>query len=56
MVNFTIRIIKGNYHRLTLQQYRTLMGQAKAGQCSAALKGLHKIIDPQIKNSGGTAR
>ena len=54
MITWAVRIINSNKHRLTLQQYRTLIGQAKAGNPDAALKGLHKIIGTKIKGSEGS--
>ena len=38
------KAIKANCHHLTRQQFKTLMGQAKAGNPDAALRGLEKII------------
>jgi len=36
--------IKDNKHKLTRQQYKTLVGQVRAGDTDGALKGLRKIL------------
>lgn len=36
--------IKENKRNLTRQQYKTLLGQARAGDTEGALKGLRKIL------------
>jgi len=36
--------IKDNKHKLTRQQYKTLVGQVRAGDTEGALKGLRKIL------------
>ena len=38
------KILKVYKHQLTKQQYKTLKGQAIAGDEEAALKGLKKIL------------
>ena len=53
MITWAVRIINSNKHRITFQQYRTLIGQAKSGNPDAALKGLHKIIGTKIRGSEG---
>lgn len=40
----TIKILKAHKEILTFQQFKTLRGQAIAGDCEGALKGLHKIL------------
>lgn len=31
-------------NRLTKQQYRTIKGQIKAGECEGAMKGLKRLV------------
>lgn len=38
------KLLKQNKHRLTAQQYKTLRGQALAGDVAGALKGLNKLL------------
>lgn len=42
-VRDTIREMKRHRDKLTQQQFRTLCGQAKAGNTAAALRGLERI-------------
>ena len=39
-----IKILKNNKEKLTLQQFRTIKGQARAGDVTGARKGLHKLL------------
>ena len=39
-----MKIIKSNRHKLTYQQYRTLIGQCLAGDFIGAKKGLYRIL------------
>lgn len=36
--------LKSNRHNLTVQQYRTIKGQAIKGNVMDARKGLHKVL------------
>lgn len=38
------KLLKKHKYQLTKQQYLTLKGQAKAGDETAAIKGLNKIL------------
>lgn len=40
-----MKLLHENKCLLTRQQYRTLKGQAKAGEVDAAAKGLNKLIE-----------
>lgn len=46
------KAIKANCHHLTRQQFKTLMGQAKAGDPDAAMKGLNKILEKEREKNG----
>ena len=48
----TLNTLLRHKKRLTKQQFRTLWGQAKAGDPDAAMKGLEKILQRSEKNSG----
>lgn len=51
-IDFRVLIqLKACYHerRLTKQQYRTLRGQARAGDGEAALKGLLTILERSVQ-------
>lgn len=39
-----LKFLKTNRHRLTFQQYRTIRGQALAGDLEGARKGLYKLL------------
>ena len=41
----TIKLIKRHKHKLSYQQYRTLVGQCLAGDCIGAKKGLYRILN-----------
>lgn len=45
----TLNTLLRHKRLLTKQQFRTLWGQAKAGNPDAALKGLEKIINRGVK-------
>ena len=38
------RELKGSRHNVTVQQYRTIKGQAVKGNIVDARKGLHKVL------------
>jgi len=40
-----MKTLKNNKDRLTLQQFRTIKGQARAGDVTGARKGLHKLLE-----------
>ena len=46
---WALRTIEQHRRQLTRQQFRTLMGQAKAGNPDAALRGLDKILGRSAK-------
>ena len=50
--NHALRTIEAHRRQLTRQQFRTLMGQAKAGNPDAALRGLDKIIKRGAEKNG----
>ena len=39
-----IKTIEKNKHRLTKQQFKTLIGQCIAGDAEGALRGFYKIL------------
>lgn len=43
------KILKIHKHQLTKQQYKTLKGQAIAGDTLGAMKGLNKILRRNTK-------
>lgn len=47
-----LRTIEQHRRQLTRQQFRTLMGQAKAGNPDAALRGLDKILKRGQEKNG----
>lgn len=50
MLSF-MHILKENRRKLTVQQYRTLKGQAVAGNVEAAHKGLKKLLRRRNTNA-----
>ena len=40
-----LRLLKFHKHRLTVQQYKTLRGQALTGDALGAVKGLQRILN-----------
>jgi len=44
-MHVTIKLIKKHKHKLSYQQYRTLIGQCLAGDCIGAKKGLYRILN-----------
>lgn len=40
-----IKILKHNKDKLTLQQFRTIKGQAREGDVTGARKGLYKLLE-----------
>ena len=52
-IDCALRTIKQYQHQLTRQQFRTLVGQAKAGNPDAAMKGLEKILGREQEKNGG---
>ena len=40
-----IKFMKCNKHNLTCQQFRTIKGQAFAGDIAGAKKGLNKLLE-----------
>lgn len=40
-----MRTLKANHRNLTRQQYRTIKGQAFAGDIKGAEKGLYKLLE-----------
>lgn len=40
-----MKILKCNKHNLTCQQFRTIKGQAFAGDIAGAKKGLNKLLE-----------
>ena len=49
-IDKAIKQLKANYNQLSRQQFRTLKGQALAGDPSGALKGLQKILQQKNNN------
>jgi len=43
--------LNANKKKLTEQQYRTLSGQASAGDVFGAKKGLHKLLKRGVKHA-----
>lgn len=43
-ISKTIRLLKTNRNRLTIQQFKTLKGQCLAGDTHGARKGLETIL------------
>lgn len=46
-----IKMLDKNKHRLSKQQYKTLRGQALAGDTDGAIKGYNRIIKRSGKNA-----
>ena len=40
----TIKLLEKNKGRLTRQQYKTLVGQCRAGDIDGAIKGFYRIL------------
>lgn len=49
-INEAVKQLKANYSRLTRQQFRTLKGQALAGDPAGAIKGLQKLLQQKNNN------
>ena len=45
------KILKIHKNQLTKQQYKTLKGQARAGDTLGAIKGLNRLLKKQSKLS-----
>ena len=45
------KILKKHKNQLTKQQYKTLIGQAIAGDTIGAIKGLNRLLQKQSKLS-----
>lgn len=45
MLKFTLKTLKIYRKKLSRQQMKTLVGQAKSGDCLAALRGLNRLLD-----------
>jgi len=43
--------LNANKKKLTEQQYRTIRGQASAGDILGSKKGLHKLLKRGVKNA-----
>lgn len=50
-INLFIKTLKSNQCKLTKQQYKTLKGQAVAGDVAGANKGLMKILGGELRNA-----
>ena len=50
--DWSLRTIEQHRHHLTRQQFKTLMGQAKAGNPDASMKGLEKIMRKERAKNG----
>lgn len=48
----TIITLKRHKRQLTRQQFRTLCGQAKSGDCDGAIKGLMTIVGRRLATDG----
>lgn len=44
-----IKTLKANKKNITRQQFRTIRGQAYAGDINGARKGLYKLLDRKVK-------
>ena len=44
-----MKTLKNNKDRLTLQQFRTIKGQVRAGDVVGARKGLYKLLEGRCK-------
>lgn len=49
---WALRTIEQHRRQLTRQQFKTLMGQAKAGDPDAAMKGLQRLLLRRTGNEG----
>lgn len=45
----TLILLKGHRHLLTQQQYKTLRGQALAGDAEGAMRGLRKLLNTGVR-------
>ena len=50
-LNIFIRKLKDSKSKITMQQYRTIKGQALAGNVDAANKGLENLLKRGVKNA-----
>lgn len=50
-LNLFIKTLKSRRSKLTTQQYKTLKGQAIAGDISGANKGLIKLLGGELRNA-----
>ena len=46
----TLRLISRYKAKLTYQQFKTLIGQAKSGDTEGAKKGLYRLLERGAKN------
>ena len=46
-----MKTLKANKKNITRQQFRTIRGQAYAGDINGARKGLYKLLDRKVKLS-----
>lgn len=49
-MEMTVKMIQANKDKLTTQQYKTLLGQCRAGDVEGAIKGFYKIKRRNRKN------
>ena len=49
MVNIFLKILKSERRKLTKQEYKTLRGQALAGDVDGAIKGLDKCLTRYLR-------
>lgn len=50
-LNLFIKTLKSRRSKLTTQQYKTLKGQAVAGDIAGANKGLIKLLGGELRNA-----
>ena len=50
-LNLFIKTLKSQRSKLTTQQYKTLKGQAVAGDIAGANKGLMKLLGGELRNA-----